>query len=207
MQNNMTKMRSKLFLIVTLIIPFSATGELPAYIQSCFDCHGDKGVSKVAEVPTIAGLSATFIELSMYAYRDNVRPAVSSKYIQGDSKRPATDMKVISDLLSDKEIKEIASYFASQRFVAAKQPFASNLVAVGESVHFQKCRKCHENSGSLATDDAGILAGQWTSYLDQSIGFYRDGTRAMAPKMKSKIDRLSDQEWQALRAFYASKQD
>jgi len=128
-------------------------------VEGCLDCHGSKGVSENDEIPTIAGASAYFIEMSLFAYKDDVRPTVKSKFFYGDTSRPQTDMKTIIEKLSEQEISNIANYFAKQKFVPAKQDFNKELVALGQKIHQNKCDKCHADGGSSADDDSGILAG------------------------------------------------
>jgi len=194
-----------LFLIALMFTNY-ASSDTPDYIVACADCHGKNGISNEPSVPTIAGASAPFLEFSLFAYKDNQRPAVESKYFSGDLKRPATDMKKIVEPLSDAQITKIAEYFANQPFKAAQQTYNSSLVEIGSQVHNRKCKKCHEDGGSNPDDDSGILAGQWSLYLNQSMQHYRDGSREMDKKMKQKIDEMSEQEWEALVAFYASQQ-
>ena len=194
-------------LISYFVFVGAIAAETPDYIKACMDCHGEDGVSTESDVPTIAGASPAFLEASMFAYKDEVRPSIESKYRSGDTARPATDMKKIADELSDDQIVELSDFFSAKKFVAAKQEFDPKLAKLGEKVHDKRCKKCHEDGGSSVDDDSGILAGQWTPYLQESMKYYRDGSRDMEKKMKKKVDKLSDKQWQALLAFYASQQD
>jgi len=188
------------------LLSFALKAEVPDFILHCMDCHGENGVSEHSDVPTIAGLSAAYQEASLYAYKDGQRPAIPSSYRRGDLKRPKTDMKIIADKLDDEQITYIGLYFAAQRFVPAKQNFNPLLVEQGEKIHQSQCRRCHRQGGSRASDDAGLLAGQWSQYLKDTMKFYLDGTRETERKMKIKLDRLTEQQWQALLAYYASQQ-
>ncbi|WP_281556961.1 c-type cytochrome [Thalassomonas sp. RHCl1] len=181
-------------------------GDVPAFIRHCMDCHGENGVSVHSDVPTIAGLSAAYHKASLYAYQSKLRPAPASKYRHGDLRRAATDMKAISDKLSDKQITYISLYFAAQRFVPAKQNFNPLLVDLGEKIHQSYCRRCHKQGGSRAGDDSGLLAGQWSPYLRTTMQAYRDGSREMEKKMKIMLNKITEHEWQALLAYYASQQ-
>jgi sulfide dehydrogenase cytochrome subunit len=197
----------KLLLVIFFIVNEIAFASTSDIIKDCMDCHGDDGVSIESDIPTIAGASSAFIEASLFAYKDDVRPAIKSKYRQGDTDRAETDMKKIVNELNDNQITELSDYFSAKTFVAAKQKFDPALVKIGKKVHTRKCQKCHEDGGSSAEDDSGILAGQWTAYLQESMKHYRGGSREMDKKMKKKVAKLSDKEWLALLAFYASQQD
>lgn len=197
----------KLFAVLFIALPQMAfAGDAPEFMNQCFDCHGAKGISEHSEVPTIAGASAYFIESSLFAYKDDVRPAVKSKFYYGDTKRAETDMKTIVNKLTEDQIKQAAAYLEKQTFVPAKQPFSEQLAAAGKKVHSVRCEKCHGDGGSSIDDDSGILAGQWTPYLKASMEHFKSGTREMDKKMKQKVDDLSDIQWQALLAYYASQQ-
>jgi sulfide dehydrogenase cytochrome subunit len=199
-------MKSVFILLAAVFSSMAFAGDAPEFMNQCFDCHGPKGVSGHAEVPTIAGASAYFIESELFAYKDEVRPAIKSKFFYGDTSRPETDMKTIVNKLTEDQISEAAAYFAKQTFVPAKQPFNQKLAAAGKKVHSIRCEKCHGDGGTSVEDDTGILAGQWTPYLKLSMEHFKAGTREMDKKMKKKVDKLSDIQWQALLAYYASQQ-
>ena len=195
--------------LIGLLLLTSATayaGEVPDYIKQCADCHGNNGISTESDVPIIAGASATYIADSLFAYQDESRIAVESKFRDGDITRAATDMQKISKDLTEAQIEEIAEYFAGLPFVAAKQDFDAALAAKGAKVHKSRCKKCHEDGGSSVDDDSGILAGQWTPYLREAFKLYLSGERNMEKKMKVKMDKLNGDQVEALLNFYASQQ-
>lgn len=181
--------------------------EPPEFIQDCMDCHGENGISTEPDIPTIAGASVVFIEEAFHCYERCLRPAIKSKYRRGDTSRPEKTMKEIVQALTKEQITQVAEYFSALPFVAAKQDFDASQVEIGRKTHNRKCQKCHEDGGSSAADDAGILAGQWTPYLKEAMKNILNGTRDTDKKMKKKVKKLSDKEWQALLHYYASQQD
>ncbi len=190
-----------LFFVCNLVI-----ADPPEFIADCMDCHGEKGVSTESDVPTIAGASSTFLEKSFQSYISDERPAIESKYRSGDTNRDVTDMKKIAEQLSQEQTTEMAKYFAGLPFVAAKQDFDAAQIKIGEKIHKRKCEKCHEDGGTSAADNAGILAGQWTPYLTDTMKSFKNKTRKLNKGMKKKLKKLSDREWQALLHYYASQQ-
>jgi len=198
---------NKILIFISFVITHNLLASTPGFIQECMDCHGSEGVSTESDIPTIAGASALFIEDTLIAYKEDLRPAIESKYRAGNTERTATDMKKIVELLSEEQLSEVADYFSKKPFVAAKQPFDAVFAKIGKKIHEKKCQKCHEDGGSSSEDDAGILAGQWTPYLKESMKHFLDASRETDKKMKKKIDKLSDKEWQALLDYYASQQD
>lgn len=196
-----------LFLMACLFSTNTGAGDAPDSAQICMDCHGKDGVSLHSDVPTIAGASNVFIEESLFAYKDKIRPVVKSKYRNGDTARAETDMKQIANKLDYNTIVDVAEFFSSIPFVAAKQEFDSDLVSIGKTIHEEKCRKCHGETGRNTQSDAGILAGQWTPYLQSTMEYLRDGRRDTDSKMKEQIANLNKKEWHSLLAYYASQQD
>lgn len=172
----------------------------------CADCHGKEGISTESDVPTIAGLSEQYLLDSMDAYRNKTRPCPENKWRAGDTKRAATTMCKVATDLSPPDTAKIAKKFAGIKFVAAKQKFDAAKAATGKKVHDTACEKCHSEGGSLAEDDAGILAGQWMGYMKMTFDDYRKGTREQPVKMKVKLDPLKPEQLDALLHYYASKQ-
>ena len=172
--------------------------------QACADCHGKDGASTEADVPILGGQSAQYLSDALDDYREKKRPCPQSKYRSGDKNRPATDMCRIAKELDPKDSAEIAKTLSGKPFVRAKQAFDAAKAAMGKKVHDVRCEKCHAEGGSSKADDSGILAGQWTKYLEGAFKEISDGTRPVPKKMKPKFDELTPAEKEALLQYYAS---
>ena len=77
---------------------------------------------------------------------------------------------------------------------------------MGAEIYDSGCAKCHDENGALPDDDAGILAGQWLPWLQNSMADFKSGHREMPKKMKKQVDALSDDELAAVLHFFASQQ-
>jgi len=174
--------------------------------QVCADCHGKDGASTESDVPIIGGLSETYLADSMAAYKDKKRPCPETAYRAGDKKRPKTDMCRVAVQLGAEDTAKVAKHLAAEPFVKAKQKFDAAKAATGKKVHDAACEKCHSEGGSLADDDAGMLAGQWMPYLRASLEEFATGRRPIPEKMKPKFDPLKPDERDALLHYYASQQ-
>lgn len=194
-------------LICSAILFCSPAGaEIAEITDQCDECHGADGVSTESDVPSIADISSFIIEEYMLEYRDEARICRESKYRSADLERPATNMCVVAQDLSEDDIAGIAGFYGNKEFVAVVQEFDADKVAAGAKVHKRLCRKCHSDGGSYADDDASILAGQWMPYLEQTFADYVAGDRNMLDqKMKEKTDPLTDEETEALIHFYGSQ--
>ncbi len=192
-------------ILASLISGAAQAGGLTEQIRDCDACHGPAGVSSNPEVPNIAGMSALYLSESMIAYQDAVRPCPKATYPEGSNKA-ATDMCKISMALSESQIEGLAAYYAKQQHVPAKQAFDPRLADRGGKVHDLLCEKCHADGGLDPDDDAGVLAGQWMPYLQDSFADYRSGARKMVDNMAKKFEKLDDEDVQDLIHFYASQQ-
>jgi len=190
---------------------FSASGlvsvsyaDVTEDLKSCANCHGEDGASTDPHVPIIGGMSAIVLEDAMTAYRDEERSCPEYEYPEGPNKGDKTTMCKIAADISEKDTKALAEHLAGKPFVRAKQEFDAALAEKGKEVHDELCEKCHSEAGSLASDDAGMLAGQWMPYLEDTFKDYSDGKRPMTKKMKKKMDKLDDASTKALINYYGS---
>ena len=184
----------------------AAAADVATLIGPCEDCHGKDGVSEEAEIPTIGGMSATYITDSLAVYRDKTRPCEEVKFPAGEHKGDTTDMCKIAKDLSEEDAGLVAEHYAGKPFVRAKQTFDAGLAETGKNIHALECKKCHEDGGSSPDDDAGILAGQWMPYLEDQFKEYASGKRPMPEKMKPKMEKLSEEDTKALLHYYGSFQ-
>jgi sulfide dehydrogenase cytochrome subunit len=196
-------------LAASVLLGFAAaTSALAADVnklaESCVNCHGKNGASAETDVPSIGGLSEEYFGGAMKAYKSKERPCVETKIRSGDKKGTKTDMCQIVKDLSDADIKVLAQDFAEKKFVRAPQKFDPALAKKGKGVHDKNCEKCHSEGGSVAGDDAGILAGQKIAYLKEQTEFFLGGKRPMAKKMKPKLEGLDKSEVEAVIHYYGS---
>jgi cytochrome subunit of sulfide dehydrogenase len=174
--------------------------------KQCFACHGKNGVSNEPTIPTIAGYSAKYLIDSLKNFKTKLRHCAEVSIPSGPKKGTKSDMcKVVADL-SDADGEAAAKFFASQKFVRARQPFDAAKAQKGAAVYKLRCEKCHEDNGASPEEDNGILAGQWTPYLREQLVGFRTGKRPIDDKMKQRLDRVGKEEEELLLHFFASQQ-
>jgi len=163
--------------------------------NTCAGCHGPNGISQGPATPSIAGMSPDYFIESM------------SAYAMGD--RPSTIMMRIAKGYTDEDIAAMAQYFSKQKFTSAPQQADAKLSTKGKKLHDKYCEKCHSEGGSLADDDAGILAGQWKPYLQYNLHDFTSGNREAPKKMAKKLKKMHEKHGQAgvdqLIEYYSSK--
>lgn len=164
--------------------------------NTCAGCHGTNGNSMGPAAPSIAGLSPTYFEETMVGFAND--------------EIPATIMNRIAKGYSEDEIKAMAKFYGAKPMLKAKQSFDAELAAKGAKLHDKYCEKCHADGGQSAEDDAGVLAGQWTPYVNWTLADYKAGDRVATKKMKKKLSELLEREGSdgitALLNYYASQQ-
>ncbi len=169
--------------------------------DKCEHCHGKTGNATDENEPNIAGFSTVYFVDPMKAYKTGDRP--SEKFTaEGHDE---TDMKAVTEALSDAELAALADYFAAQEFEARQQDFNRKLAKKGKKVYKRRCKKCHTNYGAEPDDDAGILAGQATGYLKNQLGYFKEGVREQPKKMKKQFKKLKKGDIEKLLNFFASQ--
>lgn len=196
----------RFFLGAAVLVTLNAfAGDLPEAGQVCADCHHENGISDDPEIPTIAGASSFFLENQLAVFSEEARPCEADIFEKKSQEQelPAADHCALAKSISDEDKTAIADYFAGQPFAAAEQEFDAGLADKGASIHAANCERCHTENGSLALDDAGILAGQWKPYLMEQLEHFKAGKRWQPEKMQPEIDKLSEDDMKALVEFYA----
>ena len=203
---------------ISFISPAAADGASAEMLSNtCLGCHGPGGISEGPATPTISGMSEIYIIGAMLAYKyDNDEDKVDA-IIEADEEledveffaRTSTVMNRIAKGYSEAEIKMIATHFAELPFESANQSSDAGQAKAGAKLHEAHCEKCHEDGGSSAEDDAGVLAGQWVPYLQYTMADFASGDRDMPKKMKKQMEEAheasGDEAMRDLIQFYANQ--
>jgi cytochrome c553 len=132
----------------------------------CTGCHGWRGASDDAATPMLAGQDPIYLAKALAGY--------------GKSRHHASMERQLGPL-GDREARDLAAYFASQKG-RPSQP-AQDLVAQLAD----KCDRCH---GSAAADPAAPvprIRGQDKDYLVMALRAYRDDRRASSTMHKMSL--------------------
>lgn len=191
--------------IVTVsLMSLAFAGDVNKIAESCAGCHGKDGASTEAGIPTIGGMSAKFLESTFKAYKGKERPCAEVAIVAGADKGKKSDMCKAVEGLSDEDVKALSKLYAGKKFVRANQKFDAALAEKGKEAHKAKCEKCHSEGGSVAADEAGILAGQQIGYMTATLKEYMSEKRPMEKKMKAKFEGMDEETINALANYYAS---
>ncbi len=190
---------TRLLLLCTLFM--SATGVTlsvaaapipsPTLSNNCAGCHGTFGHS-AQPMPIIAGLSESYFSQVMRQFKS------------GD--RPATIMGRLARGYSDREIDEMAAFFATQLWMSPQQEVNPTLVARGRKIHVEKCEVCHKDNGRYQDAETPRIAGQWREYLEIILQEYWRVERDMPHRFMTIIlQQLKSGDLSALAHFYADQ--
>ena len=192
-----------LFLLFVGFAIFPAPGsaeDFSALVKRCEICHGQNGNSGLPIFPSISGFSYEGFLYTVDEYRENRRIAIEFKR-PGE---PETVMINIAQQLSDAEVEALATYFSERPYMPIRQRFDPVQASRGAILHERHCERCHVQNGTEPTDNAPILAGQWTPYLKSQFNNILSGKRLVSRRMSNRLKKLDQEDIEALLNFYAS---
>jgi len=155
----------------------------------CISCHGENGNSATEGVPSLAGLSAIYIDTALNAY------------FKGD--RNNEFMKVFKHAFGKDRVDQLGAYFSSQKRIPSSMPVKGNSNA-GKKLANLRCIGCHGEGGNSFMDEFPSLAGQNYKFLNEATLSYNNGNRKNNI-MKNAIRGLSKTDIKNLSAYYATQ--
>ena len=156
----------------------------------CKACHGMDGRSVAPAIPHLAGQHERYLLGALAEYR------------QG--KRTHAALRRIATQLTEKDVRDIAAYYASQPPVgpaAAAAP--ASPYEMGRKVS-EQCASCHGPVGNSTAAGVPSLAGQQPRYLVAAIHEYLGGERKTSP-MHARLTGIGRVDVENVALFYASQ--
>jgi len=92
-------------LVAATVTGWGAEGAAPAKTQACAVCHGPQGVANAPDTPHLAGQPASYLAAQLRAFRSGARKHEV--------------MTLIAKPLTDDDISQIATWYASFRIEAS----------------------------------------------------------------------------------------
>jgi cytochrome c553 len=149
----------------------------------CSGCHGLHGVSADSVTPNLAAQDYKYLVEAIRAYRTTRKREKMRLYITG---------------LKDKDIQDIAAYYATQKSGPAErgQTMVRDLT--------EKCDRCHTASADNPAMVVPKIAGQDRDYLMMAIRAYRDERRASSTMHIMSLP-YGDSVIESIASYYASQ--
>lgn len=160
--------------------------------RSCNTCHGMNGVSVGPSMPSIGGLSETYLKNIMLQWKSGERySATMGRHFKG---------------YSDEELANLAIYFSKLPWTPVVQKADAAVLAKGKEAS-DRCETCHGATGSEPDDvDIPVLNGQWAQYLELELLKYRtEAVKMPHKKMRKNALKLGEADVSATAHFYAAQ--
>lgn len=187
-------------LIATAASAGSAPPEPDLVVNTCSQCHGDRGISNAPLFPNLAAQDKEYLVTQLKSFRDHSR---------GDPHAQAY-MWGMASPLTDNVINDVASYFAALPPSSGNKDLDPVEVAAGkkifdsgiESENVPPCSACHGADGA-GTSTIPRLAGQHREYLAAQILAFRTNQREN-PIMHANVEHMTDDQIRAIASYLAS---
>jgi cytochrome c553 len=155
-------------LLLTCVLSHAQTLELA---KDCVACHGQQGISTNAIWPNLAGQHRDYLLKQLLDLKQGTL-------------RQAPTMNAILAKLNEKDMAELASYYAHLPRASGHTP--EQFVKRGEALyrggdlskHITACIACHGPKGT-GNEQAGfpVLSGQQAEYTRMQLQQFKQGTR------------------------------
>ncbi len=172
--------------------PTLAADPIEGLARTCNNCHGTGGVSVGHSMPSIAGLSATYLKHILMEWKSGARSSANmSRLIAG---------------YTDAEIAALATYYSKLPWTPQVQPVAADLIAKGKDIT-DRCETCHGVTGGKPDDEeTPRLNGQWAKYLELEMLKYRDpGFQMTHKKMIKNTQKLEQGDVATAAQYYGAQ--
>jgi len=168
-------------------------------LQVCSNCHGVTGVATSPNFPNLATQQKEYLAAQLTQFRSHSRrdPA-GYEYMWG-----------ISRTLTDKQINELADYYAAQQPARPRHAGTGSSTDPGRSIFTNgiaakgvpPCASCHGPNGA-GNGKFPRIAGQHSDYLVKQLTvFQRTDERPEAALMKTVAHELSAEEINNVAAY------
>ena len=166
----------------------------------CASCHGETGLSPSRNYPHLAGQRAEYTYKQLLDYRDGRRHEGTGQ---------AQIMYKLAQLLDERDMQDLAAFYAAQPLPEAKGPSvpAPELVREGDPDRLiTGCASCHGLDGQGGRNETPALAGQEPHYFIRTMRAFREHVRTndLDEGMAQFAALLSDEEIEALARYYAN---
>jgi len=171
--------------------PTKPSDLIPAQVQSCVGCHGDKGQSLLPMFPKLSLQTPEYLTTQLQAFRSKTRASADAQSF----------MWSVSETLTDEDISVIAAYFAGQDAGPKNTPGLKEKILAGQELYnnglpdkgVASCAACHGAEGQGLASMPRI-AGQHKDYLVKQLGYFKTEARVDSGSVMSGFAKLMSEE-------------
>ena len=166
-------------------------GPWPQLQDSCALCHGAMGQASNEHYPSLAGLSADYLQAQLNAF--------------ADGSRPHSQMTPLAASLSEEQIQTLSVYYQKQTPTQNQRvSMESEALVQGKALTQQNgCVACHGET-LMGSSLGPRLAGQGRGYLVDQLEAYKSGRRQDSSGAMAGVTANLDAEQMGLVAGYIS---
>jgi sulfide dehydrogenase cytochrome subunit len=160
--------------------------------RTCNGCHGIDGVSVGPNMPSIGGLSETYLKNILLQWKRGERYAATmDRHVKG---------------YSDEELAALAGYYSRLPWIPVVQQADAKTLSQGKGAT-ERCETCHGETGGKPDDeDTPMLNGQWAQYLELELLKYRTvGVKMPHKKMRNNAKKMDEADVSVAAHFYAAQ--
>lgn len=159
-------------------------GEKLSQYGYCYTCHGDQGIARTNNAPSLAGIAPQWTYKALLDYKSGLF------YLDHKS----TGMIGITQPMTKQNMSDLAVYYSLQ-----EMPKGKGLVKKPKKV--KKCQKCHDSGDD---DDGPSLLGQSSLYIERQLKAYKHKTRRteVDRDMKKVAKKLSNKKIKKIAEYY-----
>lgn len=157
----------------------------------CVSCHGERGISQMDNIPSLAAQPDLFIQWQLVFFRAGTRKN--------------EQMQPIVEQLNNEDIRNLGAYFASLPPKASTPDDDPDLSKKGaQAAAGRRCASCHTDTYA-GTKAVARVARQREEYLVKALRDYKSGVRAggAMAAMADVAYALSEEEIEALAHYLA----
>jgi cytochrome c553 len=160
-------------------------------VPTCLDCHGEKGQSRLPEVPSLGAQPALYTLVELVMFRDKLR--VTEPMNQETNGLSNDDLRALSDMIAKLPPPEPIS----------DTPDSGRMDRGRALAQKNRCNFCHQ-SNFQGVDNVPRLAGQREDYLLKTLRGYKDNTRrGYDAQMSEVVYAMKDEDFVDLAYFLA----
>jgi cytochrome c553 len=171
----------------------AARGAALAAERNCGACHGERGISAMQDIPSLAGQQREFIALQLVLFREGLRDV--------------PPMLAAAEGLTDEQVEDLGAYFASLDHAPPPDRARRNVGAYNNGAALAnrlRCGVCHLPN-LTGQNQVPHIAGQREDFLASTLRAYRDDQRRGSDtQMNGVVQGLSDAQIAAI-AHYVSQ--
>jgi cytochrome c553 len=180
--------------ILFMLAPAAAVAiELNDLFPTCLSCHGEKGTSALAEVPSLGAQTEPYTQIQLYLFREKLRANETMNAITHDFK--------------DEDLQTFAHAISLLPAPAkvTQPPDAAAMARGSQLVEKYRCNFCH-NAGLEGRDNIPRIASQREDFLIRTLLEYKANIRyGYDASMADVLAPVSEREIRDL-AYYIARQ-